>query len=90
MNRGGQLGGALTASLTPAIAQRYGWTSSFLVSRDLQWRWRPCLVVGRAGSSSGADKKIVAPILIRAGITVVTTQARCIFMLATLLTTYGW
>jgi len=32
MNMGGQLGGALTASLTPAIAQRYGWTSSFLVA----------------------------------------------------------
>jgi MFS transporter, ACS family, glucarate transporter len=32
MNMGGQLGGALTASLTPVIAQRYGWTSSFLVA----------------------------------------------------------
>jgi ACS family glucarate transporter-like MFS transporter len=32
MNMGAQLGGALTASLTPAIAQRYGWTSSFLVA----------------------------------------------------------
>jgi len=32
MNRGGQLGGALTASLTPVIAQRYGWTSSILVA----------------------------------------------------------
>jgi len=29
---------------------------------------------------TGAEKKIVAPILIRAGITVVTTQARCIFI----------
>jgi ACS family glucarate transporter-like MFS transporter len=29
MNMGGQFGGALTASLTPVIAQRYGWTSSF-------------------------------------------------------------
>jgi hypothetical protein len=34
MNMGGQLGGALTASLTPVIAQRFGWTSSG--SRDLQ------------------------------------------------------
>jgi ACS family glucarate transporter-like MFS transporter len=32
MNMGGQLGGALTASLTPVIAQHYGWTSSFLVA----------------------------------------------------------
>jgi len=32
MNMGAQFGGALTASLTPAIAQRYGWTSSFLVA----------------------------------------------------------
>ena len=32
MNMGGQFGGALTASLTPAIAQQYGWTSSFLVA----------------------------------------------------------
>ncbi len=32
MNMGGQLGGALTASLTPVIARHYGWTSSFLVA----------------------------------------------------------
>jgi ACS family glucarate transporter-like MFS transporter len=35
MNMGGQLGGALTASVTPAIAQQYGWTSSFLVAAVL-------------------------------------------------------
>jgi len=35
MNMGGQFGGALTASLTPAIAQQYGWTSSFLVAAVL-------------------------------------------------------
>jgi ACS family glucarate transporter-like MFS transporter len=35
MNMGAQLGGALTASLTPAIAQQYGWTSSFLVAAIL-------------------------------------------------------
>jgi MFS transporter, ACS family, glucarate transporter len=29
---GGQSGGALTASLTPVITQRFGWTSSFLVA----------------------------------------------------------
>jgi ACS family glucarate transporter-like MFS transporter len=35
MNMGAQLGGVLTASLTPAIAQQYGWTSSFLVAAVL-------------------------------------------------------
>jgi MFS transporter, ACS family, glucarate transporter len=35
MNMGAQFGGALTASLTPAIAQQYGWTSSFLVAAVL-------------------------------------------------------
>jgi len=35
MNMGAQLGGALTASLTPAIATRYGWTASFLVAASL-------------------------------------------------------
>lgn len=32
MNMGCQLGGALTASLTPLIASRFGWRSSFLVA----------------------------------------------------------
>ena len=32
MNTGGQIGGAVTASLTPAIAGHYGWTASFLVA----------------------------------------------------------
>lgn len=35
MNMGGQLGGALTASLTPAIAKLYGWNSSFHVAAAL-------------------------------------------------------
>ena len=35
MNMGGQLGGALTAWLTPVIAQHYGWTSSFLAAAVL-------------------------------------------------------
>ena len=29
VNMGGQIGGAITASLTPCIAQRFGWTTSF-------------------------------------------------------------
>lgn len=32
MNMGAQIGGAVTASLTPWIALRFGWTSSFLVA----------------------------------------------------------
>ena len=32
INMGGQIGGALTASLTPWIAQRFGWTTSFAVA----------------------------------------------------------
>ena len=32
---GGQIGGALTGSLTPWIAVRYGWMASFLVAAAL-------------------------------------------------------
>jgi MFS transporter, ACS family, glucarate transporter len=35
MNMGGQLGGALTASLTPWIAAHFGWTASFLTAAAL-------------------------------------------------------
>jgi ACS family glucarate transporter-like MFS transporter len=35
MNMGGQIGGALTGSLTPWIAAQYGWTASFLVAAAL-------------------------------------------------------
>ncbi len=35
MNMGGQIGGALTGSLTPWIAVRYGWTASFLLAAGL-------------------------------------------------------
>ena len=35
MNMGAQLGGAVTASLTPAVAARYGWTASFYVAAVL-------------------------------------------------------
>jgi ACS family glucarate transporter-like MFS transporter len=35
MNMGGQVGGAVTASLTPWIAQRYGWTTSFAIAAAL-------------------------------------------------------
>jgi ACS family glucarate transporter-like MFS transporter len=35
MNMGNQVGAALTASLTPWIAARFGWTTSFLVAAAL-------------------------------------------------------
>ncbi len=35
MNMGAQVGGAMTASLTPWIADRFGWTASFLVAASL-------------------------------------------------------
>jgi ACS family glucarate transporter-like MFS transporter len=35
MNMGGQLGGALTASLSPWIAREFGWTASFLTAASL-------------------------------------------------------
>jgi cyanate permease len=35
MNMGNQIGAALTASLTPWIAVRFGWTTSFLVAAGL-------------------------------------------------------
>jgi ACS family glucarate transporter-like MFS transporter len=35
MNMGAQIGGAVTASLTPVIANRFGWTASFLTAASL-------------------------------------------------------
>lgn len=35
MNTGGQIGGAVTASLTPWVASHFGWTASFLVAASL-------------------------------------------------------
>jgi ACS family glucarate transporter-like MFS transporter len=35
MNMGAQLGGAVTASLTPAVAEHFGWTTSFYVAAVL-------------------------------------------------------
>ena len=35
MNMGGQIGGAVTGSLTPWIAAHYGWTTSFMVASGL-------------------------------------------------------
>jgi ACS family glucarate transporter-like MFS transporter len=35
MNMGAQIGGAVTASLTPILATRFGWTVSFYVAAGL-------------------------------------------------------
>jgi MFS transporter, ACS family, glucarate transporter len=35
VNMGGQIGGAVTASLTPWIAQRFGWVTSFAIAAAL-------------------------------------------------------
>jgi len=35
MNMGAQIGGAVTAQLTPWIALKFGWTASFLVAAGL-------------------------------------------------------
>ena len=51
MNTGNQIGAAITASLTPWIAARYGWTASFLVAAALCFVGAACwLVVNPANS----------------------------------------
>jgi MFS transporter, ACS family, glucarate transporter len=35
VNMAGQVGGAVTASLTPWVAQRFGWTTSFAIAATL-------------------------------------------------------
>jgi MFS transporter, ACS family, glucarate transporter len=51
MNTGNQIGAAITASLTPWVAARYGWTASFLVAAALCFVGAACwLVVNPANS----------------------------------------
>lgn len=45
VNMGGQLGGALTASLTPLIAQQFGWTVSFSVAAGMALLGAACWLV---------------------------------------------
>jgi len=52
MNMGAQLGGAATASLTPAIAGRYSWTASFLVAACL------CTLGGLAWLAVDPNRKL--------------------------------
>ena len=47
VNMGGQLGGALTASLTPVIAQQFGWTVSFAVAAGMALLGAGCWLVVR-------------------------------------------
>lgn len=69
MNTGGQLGGAVTGSLTPWIAARYGWTASFLVAAVLCLLGAICWIVvdplnsltpAASGSSSTDDPVLTA------------------------------
>src|SRR6267143_1424765 len=54
MNMGNQFGGALTASLTPAIAARFGWTTSFFVAAGLS-------VLGAAAWLLVDPERVLAP-----------------------------
>jgi len=62
MNTGNQIGAAITASLTPWIAARYGWTASFLVAAVLCFVGAACwLVVNPAKSLVAANASATAP-----------------------------
>jgi MFS transporter, ACS family, glucarate transporter len=65
MNTGNQIGAAITASLTPWIALRYGWTASFLVAATLCFVGAACwlvvdparsLVAARSDSTSAVSE----------------------------------
>lgn len=55
MNMGGQLGGAVTASLTPYIADQYGWTASFLTAAVL------CIIGALSWAPVNPDRPIANP-----------------------------
>jgi ACS family glucarate transporter-like MFS transporter len=67
VNMGGQIGGALTASLTPWIAQKFGWTTSFAVAAALAVVGALCWLVVHperaleAADSVAADVFTLAP-----------------------------
>jgi MFS transporter, ACS family, glucarate transporter len=61
MNTGNQIGAAITASLTPWIALRYGWTASFLVASALCFVGAACwLVVNPANSLFATNAPVPA------------------------------
>ncbi len=53
MNMGNQIGGAITASLTPLLAKYFGWTASFLVAAGL------CVVGALAWLAVHPDRQIL-------------------------------
>jgi ACS family glucarate transporter-like MFS transporter len=55
MNMGCQIGGTITASLTPYIAERFGWSSSFLVAAAL------CASGALAWLLVDPERKLVSP-----------------------------
>jgi MFS transporter, ACS family, glucarate transporter len=63
MNTGNQIGAAITASLTPWIAMRYGWTTSFLVAAALCLVGAACwLVIDPSKSLVVADAVMPATV----------------------------
>jgi ACS family glucarate transporter-like MFS transporter len=61
VNMGGQFGGALTASLTPWIAQRYGWTASFAVAAAMAVIGALCWLVVHPERALEADEPEIVP-----------------------------
>jgi MFS transporter, ACS family, glucarate transporter len=55
MNMGAQIGGAVTASLTPWIADHYGWTASFLTAAAL------CAAGSAAWLTVDPERKLARP-----------------------------
>jgi len=67
MNMGGQIGGAVTGTLTPWIALHFGWTASFLVASALSFLGAVCWLIvdptkrlsqdlGTSGAASGKSQ----------------------------------
>ena len=56
INMAGQIGGAVTASLTPVIAQRFGWTMSFAAAAALAIITAACWMTVRPEIPMTAEK----------------------------------
>jgi MFS transporter, ACS family, glucarate transporter len=70
MNMGAQFGGAVTASLTPAIAARFGWTASFLVAASLG------LLGGLLWLFVDPERSLMTPAALNESPAITTTQAQ--------------
>jgi ACS family glucarate transporter-like MFS transporter len=57
MNMGNQIGGTITASLTPYLAGQFGWTASFLVAAGL------CLIAAILWFGVDPEQQIESPII---------------------------